>query len=98
MEARRQYWIGFNVVPLGDVIENGATNAYYCKEKLRNMFEKTAFMIELIVLTDLKNNKIQDMYIFYRCYKTLDIFKLFVIFVPQLTRLSFFYDLVYGVH
>ena len=36
---------GFNFVHLGDVIEKGATNKYYCKEKLCNMFEKTAFMI-----------------------------------------------------
>ena len=46
MEARRQYGIGFNFVPWGDVIEKGETNKYNCKEKLCNMFEKTAFMIE----------------------------------------------------
>ena len=42
VEARRQYGIGFNFVPWGDVIEKGATNIYYFKEKLCNMFEKNS--------------------------------------------------------
>ena len=33
MEARRQYGIGFNVVPMGDVIEKGETNVNIVKTK-----------------------------------------------------------------
>ena len=32
MEARRQYGIGFNFVPWGDVIEKGATNSIIVKK------------------------------------------------------------------
>ena len=34
VEARRQYGIGFNVVPWGDVIEKGATNIIIVKKNL----------------------------------------------------------------
>ena len=36
MEARRQYGIGFNFVPWGDVIEKGATNIVKVFKKKQN--------------------------------------------------------------
>ena len=40
MEARRQYGIGLNVVPWGDVIEKGETNVIIVKQNLCCLFEK----------------------------------------------------------
>ena len=47
VEARRQYWIGFNCVPWGDIIEEGATNiiivkknSVICLEKKKNFMNK----------------------------------------------------------
>ena len=40
MEARRQYGIGFNFVPWGDVIEKGETNVIIVKKTFVVCLEK----------------------------------------------------------
>ena len=40
VEARRQYGIGFNFVPWGDIIKKGATDIIIVKKNSCYMFEK----------------------------------------------------------
>ena len=44
MEVRRQYGIGFNFVPWGDVIEKGEINVITVKKTSVVCLKKTTFM------------------------------------------------------
>ena len=54
-------------------------------------------MNQQIVLTDLRNIKMQNTYVFYRFYKSLDTFNLYlIIFPPNFLGYAFFNSLSYG--